>query len=114
MLGGTLVSAMLYILIVLPALWIDDAQPLYWLVDKAILIFGGAYIPIALLPKSFQNFANLTPFGAPMFATQMFYPDFSERWFLLFAVQLFWIIVLLFSISIVFSKAQFKLSVNGG
>jgi ABC-type uncharacterized transport system permease subunit len=34
--GGTLVSAVLYILIVLPALWIDDAQPFYWIVDKAI------------------------------------------------------------------------------
>lgn len=112
--GGTLVSAGLYILIVLPALWIDDAQPLFWLVDKAIMVFGGAYIPIALLPKSFQTFINLTPFGAPMFVTQMFNPNFPEVWFPLFAVQIFWLIILILAVSIVFNKAQFKLSINGG
>lgn len=112
--GGTLVSAMVYILTAIPAFWIDDAQPFYWIVDKSILIFGGAFVPIALLPKSFQTFANLTPFGAPMFATQLFYPGFSEHWFLLFVVQIFWIIVLLLAISILFTKAQLKLSINGG
>lgn len=112
--GGTLVSAMLYILIVLPALWIDDAQPFFWIVDKAIMVLGGAYIPIALLPSSFQTFANLTPFGAPMFVTQMFNPNFIQNWFPLFAVQAFWIIILLLAISIVFNKAQLKLSINGG
>lgn len=112
--GGTLVSAMLYILIVLPALWIDDAQPFFWIVDKAIMVLGGAYIPIALLPSSFQTFANLTPFGAPMFVTQMFNPNFIQNWFPLFAVQAFWIIILLLAISVVFNKAQLKLSINGG
>lgn len=112
--GGTLVSAMLYILIVLPALWIDDAQPFFWIVDKSIMVLGGAFIPIALLPQSFQTIANLTPFGAPMFVTQMFNPDFPQNWFLLFAVQVFWIIVLLLAISIIFNKAQLKLSINGG
>lgn len=112
--GGTLVSAALYILIVLPALWIDDATPIFWIVDKSILILGGAFIPLALLPQSFQTFANLTPFGAPMFATQMFYPDFSSRWPLLIAVQAFWATVLFALVSIVYSKAQQKLSVNGG
>jgi ABC-type uncharacterized transport system permease subunit len=98
----------------LPVLWIDDAAPFYWIIDKSILIFGGSYVPLALLPKTFQTFANLTPFGAPMFATQMFYPNFSEQWLSLFAVQIFWIGVLFLVISFVFSRAQLKLSINGG
>lgn len=114
MIGGTLVSAVLYIFISLPTLWVDDATPFFWIVDKAILIFGGAYIPLALLPNSFQTFATLTPFGAPMFATQMFYPNFSATWPSLFVVQLFWTVLLLFVISLVFAKARLKLSVNGG
>lgn len=112
--GGTLVSAGLYILIALPALWIDDAQPFFWIVDKAILILGGAYIPLALLPQGFQTFANLTPFGAPMFATQMFNPDFADKWFFLLSTQILWIVILFLAISFVYNKAQMRLSINGG
>lgn len=113
-LGGTVLSAVLYLLIVLPALWIDDAEPLFWIVDKAILILGGSYIPIALLPQSVQMLANSTPFGAPMFATQMFNPTFADRWEFLFLIQLFWIVIMLLAVHMVFRKAQTRLSVNGG
>ncbi|MBI2888953.1 MAG: hypothetical protein HYY10_03465 [Candidatus Liptonbacteria bacterium] len=112
--GGTLVSAAVYILIVLPALWIDDAVPLYWVVDKAILILGGSYIPLVLLPPPFQLFANLTPFGAPMFATQMFNPGFSSYWAGLLLTQIAWIGILLLLIYSVFSAARKRLSINGG
>lgn len=112
--AGILVSAMVYIFVALPALWIDDAQPFFWLVDKAIMVLGGAYIPLALLPNSFQTFANLTPFGAPMFTTQMFNPNFSNIWPSLLGVQIIWVILLSISISVLFSRAQLRLSINGG
>jgi ABC-2 type transport system permease protein len=112
--AGTMVSAGLYILIALPSLWINDSRPFFWIVDKAILIFGGAYVPLALLPSSFQTFANFTPFGAPMFATQMFNPTFLSQWPLLLVAQLFWVIFFFILIKIVFQRAQRKLSINGG
>ncbi len=112
--GGTIVSAALYMLIALPALWIDDAQPIYWIADKAVLILGGSYVPLALLPGVFHTLANFTPFGAPMFATQMFNPDFSSRWWQLALLQGFWIAVLGGAAIFLFEKARKKLSVNGG
>lgn len=112
--GGTFVSAVLYLLTVLPALWIDDAQPFYWIVDKSILILGGSYVPIALLPSLFQVFVNITPFGAPMFATQMFNPNFSQIWPSLFGLQIFWFLVLFILVSTIYSRAQSRLSINGG
>jgi ABC-2 type transport system permease protein len=112
--GGTMVSGALYVLTVLPALWIDDAQPAFWIVDKSIMLFGGGYFPMALLPGAFQTFANSTPFGAPMFATQMFLSDFTERWVFLLGVQVFWIAVLFAAVSVIFARAQHKLSINGG
>lgn len=112
--GGTLVSAALYIVTSLPALWFDDADPFYWIVDKAILILGGSYIPLALLPENFQLLARVTPFGAPMFATYMFNPNFTEEWLSLLIVQIAWIIVLYLVAVFLFSKAQQRLSINGG
>jgi len=112
--AGTLVSASIYMLIVLPALWIDDATPFFWIADKAILILGGAYIPLALLPPTFQTVASFSPFGAPMFATQMFNPNFLTRLPQFLLMQALWILVLGLLVHIVFSKARKRLSVNGG
>lgn len=112
--GGTVVSAALYMLIALPALWIDDAQPIYWIADKAVLILGGSYVPLALLPGAFHMLANLTPFGAPMFATQMFNPGFSGVWWQLVLLQGFWIAVLGGAAFFLFAKVRRKLSINGG
>ncbi|MCR4328437.1 MAG: hypothetical protein NUV53_02855 [Patescibacteria group bacterium] len=112
--GGTIVSAALYMLIALPALWIDDAQPLYWISDKAVLILGGSYVPLAMLPHAFHTFANFTPFGAPMFATQMFNPNFSTSWWYLVLLQMFWIIVLGGLILFFFEKVRRRLAINGG
>ncbi len=113
-LAGSLVSASIYTLIVLPALWIDDATPFFWIVDKLILILGGAYIPLALLPAAFQAAANLSPFGAPMFATQMFNPGFPSHFPQFLLMQALWIIVLGSLTLFLFARARKKLSINGG
>jgi ABC-2 type transport system permease protein len=112
--GGMLVSAAIYMLISLPALWIDDATPFYWIVDKAIMILGGAYIPLALLPSYFQNISTFTPFGAPMFATQMFNPYFLSRLPQFLLMQIFWILVLGLAVRFMFNRSRKKLSINGG
>lgn len=113
-LGGTLVSAAIYLLVAIPALWIDDAAPFFLIVDKTVLVLGGAYVPIALLPGAFQAVAIFAPFGAPMFATQMFNPDFFSRLPLLILSQVFWIFVLGSTLYLLFERARKKLSINGG
>jgi len=82
--------------------------------DKSVLVLGGAYVPLALLPQSFQAFATITPFGAPMFATQMFNPNFLDKWPLLFGVQVVWLLIGFFLIAGIFAKAKANLSINGG
>ncbi|NTU73169.1 hypothetical protein HGB07_03280, partial [Candidatus Roizmanbacteria bacterium] len=112
--GGTLVSAGLYIVIALPALWMNDTMAFFWIVDKSVLLLGGAYIPVALMPEAFQKVASLAPFGAPMFATQMFNPSFPSQWLSFVLIQLIWIGVLFYIVMFMFKKIQSKVSINGG
>ncbi len=112
--GGLIVSVLSYSLIGLTAAWLQDSEPLFWLIDKTILIFGGSYIPMALFPKTVRTIAELTPFGAGTFLTQIFNPDFTTRSGTLFLAQVAWILILGSIVWLVFRQAQAKLSVNGG
>ncbi len=112
--GGIAIGCLLYSLVGLTAVWLQDADPIYWITDKAVLILGGSYIPVALFPDVVQTMAESTPFGAAMFVTQIFNPDFSDKWLYLVLVQVVWFIVLALCTMLIYSRANKKLSINGG
>jgi len=112
--SGTIVSAGLYVLIALASFWIDDADPLYWIVDKLILILGGSYIPVIMLPNWIKSFNFYSPFGSPMFATQVFNPNFWNDFPKFILNQLTWGIILFTLIFALLAKANRKISINGG
>jgi len=111
---GTLVSAAIYACISLTNLWIEDAEPVFWIVDKAVLILGGAYIPIALFPPRAQTAAHFSPFGAPMFATKIFNPNFAYEWPSLLLMQVVWIVVFILLTHTYYKATQKVLAINGG
>ena len=112
--SGIMVSALVYAIVGLTTAWLEDSDPLFWVIDKTILVFGGSYVPMALFPSSMRAVAEYTPFGAGTFLTQMFNPDFTHRFVRLFVVQIVWVILLGLISLLVFSRASRKLSINGG
>jgi len=111
---GMVITLLMYSLIALGSFWIDNARPFFWIVDKLVLVLGGSYVPIALFPIAIKLFAIYSPFGASMFATYIFNPDFAEKFVTLVGVQVMWILVFLILIKFVFGRAMKRLSVNGG
>lgn len=112
--GGTILSGALYSIIALPALWINDAEPFYYIVDKSILIFGGSYVPVALFPQWLKVISEYSPFGGAMFGTRMFDPHFLEYAPRLFLTQAVWIAVLMLCAALIFRWAMRHVSINGG
>lgn len=112
--GGLVLTSIIYSLVGLSAVWVEDADPVYWISDKAVMILGGSYIPVALFPSAVRAVAEYSPFGACMFITHIFNPDFSTNWARLLITQLLWLVVLLFFLIFVYSKANKKLSIFGG
>ena len=113
-LGGMILASSIYTIIGLCAFWIDDASPLYWIFDKAIMILGGSYIPVALFPHTLYAFAFFSPFGASMFATHAFYGNFSQEWWKFASVQGAWIFVGVAVAAWFSSLARRHVSIHGG
>lgn len=111
---GTALALALYMLIGLLAFWIEDINPLFWIIDKSIVILGGSYLPIALFPTFLYNLALYTPFGATKFLTHTVNESWQYDWYKLVGLQLVWVIILWAVVYWLFRKAQKKVSVNGG
>ncbi len=111
---GLAIGALMYAVIGFSAFWIEDGMVVYWILDKFVLLLGGAYLPIVFLPDWMQSLVYNTPFGASMFVSHIFYPDFMTRLPAMLVTQVIWIIILGLFNYWVFNKARSRLVVNGG
>lgn len=112
--GGLVLASLLYVLVGLSAFWLEDAEPVYWISDKFVMLLGGAYVPVLLFPAWLKGLAIWSPFGGYMFAAQAFHRSFSEMWLRLFCSQLLWITILSVVVTVVFRAARRRVSINGG
>ena len=111
---GLVIATLIYLIIGLSVVWLLESQPLFLIVDKLIMIFGGAFIPVGFFPTYIRLFGELLPTGAAMYFTQTFYTNFLDNFPRFIAVQIFWIVVLGFSVLRMSRAANNKLTVNGG
>ena len=114
LLGAIIISLLVYSLVGLMSFWIEDVKPAYWITDKAVMILGGSYLPIALFPDFMYKIALYSPFGASVFVTHTVYESWAIVWYKLIGIQMTWILVLGLVLYLMFSKAVKNVSVNGG
>ena len=113
-LGASVLTLLVYSLVGVLAFWIEDINPVFWLVDKAVMILGGSYLPIALFPAFLYKTALYSPFGASQFITHTVNESWKSNWYILITIQLFWIIISGIVLYFIYSKAKKRVSVNGG
>lgn len=113
-LGGAVLSLILYSIVGLLAFWIEDINPVFWIVDKAVMILGGSYLPVALFPPLMYKIALYSPFGASQFITHSVYDSWQSNWYELLGIQFLWIVILGIILYFLFKGAKKKVSVNGG
>ncbi len=111
---GCILSLFLYTIIGLFAFWIEDANPIFWIVDKSVMILGGSYLPITLFPDLMYKVAFYSPFGATQFITHTVLESWQKNWYQFFGIQLFWILIFGGIVYFMFERAKKKISVNGG
>lgn len=112
--GASILSLVLYSIVGLLAFWIEEINPVFWMVDKAVMILGGSYLPVALFPSFMYKLAIYSPFGASQFVTHTVYEKWHLEWPQLIGIQVFWIVVLAIIVFVMFKGAKRKISVNGG
>ena len=105
---------LIYAVVGLFSFWIEDIKPLYWIVDKAVMILGGSYVPVALFPSVLKTLALWSPFGASQFITSTVYNSWESDYLRLIGMQLFWVVSIGIIVLYMFNQAHKKVSVNGG
>jgi ABC-2 type transport system permease protein len=111
---GAILTLFLYSVVGLMAFWVEDITPVFWMIDKTVMMLGGSYLPVALFPAFMYKMALYSPFGASQFITHTVYPAWQTNWYQLIGIQLFWIALLGTIVYFMFEKAKKKISVNGG
>lgn len=104
----------MFMMVGFAAFWLNDAKSVYRILDKTILILGGAFVPIALLPHTLQLLVRYTPMGLYAAPTQLFNPGLAHVLWQTVASSLVWSVALLVAMHIMWRRAQTKLEVNGG
>ena len=111
---ASILTILIYGLVGILAFWIEDINPVFWLVDKAVMILGGSYLPIALFPPLMYKIALYSPFGASLFVTHTVTEAWKNNWYILIVIQILWIVITGLLLYFLYSKAKKQVSVNGG
>lgn len=114
LLACIVLSLFIYSIIGLLSFWMEDITPLYWVVDKAIMMLGGSYLPVALFPPLMYALAKYSPFGASQFVSHVVYANFQQEWWVFLGIQAFWIALVGGVLLLMFARVRKKVSVNGG
>jgi ABC-2 type transport system permease protein len=110
----SILSIIIYAIVGIFAFWVEDINPVFWIVDKFVMILGGSYLPVALFPAFLYKFAIYSPFGASMFISHIVYDTWKFDWLKLIGIQIIWIFILGIFLIWLFKKAKNSVSVNGG
>ena len=111
---GTILSLILYSVIGVLAFFIEDVRPIYWIVDKFVMILGGSYLPVSMFPKFMKIMAYISPFGAINFATSTVLNSWNNEYITRISIQVIWLIVFGVVLKHLYNKALKKSMVNGG
>lgn len=111
---GQALALIIYGLIGLMSFFIEDINPIHWIVDKLVMVLGGSYLPISMFPNFLKIFAFISPFGAINFASSTVYESWNNEFFYRILMQISWIMIGSLLLYYVFNKAKEKAMINGG
>lgn len=113
--GGIIVSTLLYLIVSLQSFWVEDAFPVYLVLQKITFVFGGLFFPIEFLPEWLQEPAKVLPFTYCAYWPAKVIVDFDINSYLfVLHGQVIWIFILLGIASLIFKSAVRSLHVHGG
>lgn len=114
MLLASCISTLLITFIGLVSFYIEDANPLYWVYSKFILILGTLF-PIEFFPSILQPIITFSPVYVTSYGPAKLFVDFSWRLgFKVIIVQIIYLIGIYLLCFLLYKKGVKKLNVNGG
>lgn len=99
----------------LSTLWMQDALPMFWLIQKAEYILGGLFFPLSFYPEWLQQIAFATPFGWINYGVaRLIYNYSSVNAVETFIHILFWIIIMICVNMLFYRLLIRRITIHGG
>lgn len=114
LLMGLVISACIYTMVGLCAVFIHDSRPVYMVVDKLMMLFGGTYIPVGFFPQWLRLTGETLPIASTTLISQIFYPDFLHNLPRFLLTQIVWFVVSLWVLRAFTRAVNKRITVNGG
>lgn len=111
---GRILEFIMYSIVGVLSFFIQDVRPIYWILDKFVMVLGGSYLPIALFPPFMKILAYISPFGAIHFTSSSVYNSWNDEFVIRILLQIMWIILFGILLKYVFHKAKEQMMINGG
>lgn len=111
---GLIISACIHAMVGLCAVFIHDSRPVFLIVDKLMMLFGGTYIPVAFFPHGMRLAGETLPIASTTFISQAFYPDFLDNLPRFLLIQVVWVIASIWGLGALMRSANKRITVNGG
>ena len=111
---GTIINTLLIVFVGLFAVFIEDANPLYWLYSKLILVVGTLF-PVEFFPEYLQKIFKYSPIYVVSYGPAKLFVDFStEKLVNIIVAQLIYLCIGYGLCMILYRKGVKRLNVNGG
>lgn len=111
---ATVISVLIITSIGLLSFFIEDANPIYWVYSKVILVVGTLF-PIEFFPKVIQPIITYSPIYVVSYGPAKLFVDFSKDVCLnVFLSQIVYLLITYIICSIIYRRGVKKINVNGG
>ena len=111
---GTIINILICITLGLISFFIEDANPIYWIYSKIILVVGTLF-PIEFMPKIIQPFLEYSPIFALNYGPAKLFVDFNYEFFVrVIIAQAIYLVVFYLLANLVYKKGVKNINVNGG
>lgn len=111
---GTIINILIIIMIGLISFFIEDAQPIYWIYGK-LLIIAGTIFPIEYFPTSVQGILKFSPIYVTSYGPSKLFVDASNcSGIEIIVAQIIYLIICFILCSLIYKKGVKNLNVNGG
>ena len=111
---ATIINTLIVILIGLFSFKIEDANPIYWVYSKALLILGTLF-PVEFFPVGMQGIIRYSPIFVVSYGPAKLFVDFDyKNAIYILLAQIVYLIIIYMICILVYKEGVRKLNVNGG
>jgi len=112
---GIFLNFFIMLLIGLFGFYTEEVNPIYWIYQKILFVFGGFFFPLEFFPKGFQAVLKYLPTAYISYIPAKMAVQFTPGLFIpYFLGQVFYLCLIILFAYLIYQKGLKKLTINGG